>query len=204
MKELIAIQSELKAPKNQFNSFGKYKYRSQEDILEAVKPLLAKHECVLTLDDEVKTVGNFVFIEARATITNVNSQRITVTAQAGVQERKGMDLAQSFGASSSYARKYALNGLFLIDDTKDADATNTHGKDEESPTEAEIKLLYDLANRIQDDEQRQKAYNSIKTCKDYGMYQKIQHRLEDLQPHIDQIPNPSQKDISRHIKQTVA
>jgi hypothetical protein len=204
MKELIAIQSELKAPKNQFNSFGKYKYRSQEDILEAVKPLLAKHECVLTLDDEVKTVGNFVFIEARATITNVNSQRITVTAQAGVQERKGMDLAQSFGASSSYARKYALNGLFLIDDTKDADATNTHGKDEETPTEAELKLLYDLANRIQDEEQRQKAYNSIKTCKDYGMYQKIQHRLEDLQPHIDQIPNPSQTDIKRHLQKSLA
>lgn len=204
MKELIAIQSELKAPKNQFNNFGKYKYRSQEDILEAVKPLLAKHECVLTLDDEVKTVGNFVFIEARATITNVNSQRITVTAQAGVQERKGMDLAQSFGASSSYARKYALNGLFLIDDTKDADATNTHGKDEETPTEAELKLLYDLANRIQDEEQRQKAYNSIKTCKDYGMYQKIQHRLEDLQPHIDQIPNPSQTDIKRHLQKSLA
>lgn len=77
-------------------------------------------------------------------------------------------------------------------------------KQPETPTEAELKLLYELANRIQDEEQRQKAYNSIKTCKDYTMYQKIQHRLEDLQPHIDQIPNPSQKDISRHIKQTVA
>ena len=126
MKELIKIQAELKAPKNQFNSFGKYKYRSVEDILEAVKPLLAKYECTLTIHDEVKEVAGITFIEATASIQKDMEGR-TVTAQAGIDiNRKGMDIAQSFGSSSSYARKYALNGLFLIDDTKDPDATNDH------------------------------------------------------------------------------
>jgi hypothetical protein len=126
MKELIAIQSELKAPKNQFNAFGKYKYRSVEDILEAVKPLLLKYECTLIIEDEVKEVGGIVFIEATASIQKDMEGR-AVTAQAGIDiNRKGMDVAQSFGSSSSYARKYALNGLFLIDDTKDPDSTNDH------------------------------------------------------------------------------
>ena len=127
MKELIAIQSELKAPKNQFNAFGKYKYRSVEDILEALKPLLLKYECTLTIEDEVKEVGGIVFIESTAAIQKDMEGR-AVTAQAGIDiNRKGMDVAQSFGSSSSYARKYALNGLFLIDDTKDPDSTNDHG-----------------------------------------------------------------------------
>ena len=126
MKELIAIQAELKAPKNQYNSFGKYKYRSVEDILEAVKPLLLKYECTLIIEDEVKEVGGIVFIEATASIQKDMEGR-AVTAQAGIDiNRKGMDVAQSFGSSSSYARKYALNGLFLIDDTKDPDSTNDH------------------------------------------------------------------------------
>lgn len=152
MKELIAIQSELKAPKNQFNNFGKYKYRSQEDILEAVKPLLAKHQCALMLTDEVKHAGSFTYIEATARLYTTYSdgveicQFVEVKAQAGVQERKGMDLAQSFGASSSYARKYALNGLFLIDDTKDADATNTHGKDEEEAPRTTLYNHKELGN----------------------------------------------------------
>ena len=142
MKKLIDIQNELKAPKNQYNSFGKYKYRSCEDILEAVKPLLAKHGCTLTITDEIKEVGGLVYVEAVAIIAhgvrsvyNDGSQAIVqdnivcVKAQAGIDpNRKGMDIAQSFGSSSSYARKYALNGLFLIDDTKDADATNEHVK----------------------------------------------------------------------------
>lgn len=126
MKALIEIQSELKAPKNQYNSFGKYSYRSCEDILEAVKPLLKKHNCSLTIRDEIKQVGELVFVEAVATFTCKEGVSL-VTAQAGIDaNRKGMDIAQSFGSSSSYARKYALNGLFLIDDTKDADATNQH------------------------------------------------------------------------------
>ena len=149
MKELILIQSELKAPKNQFNAFGKYKYRSCEDILEALKPLLLKYECTLTIEDEVKEVGGIVFIEATAAIQKDNEGR-AVTAQAGIEvNKKGMDIAQSFGSSSSYARKYALNGLFLIDDTKDADATNDHGvkKEELSPSHAKWQGAKDsLAN----------------------------------------------------------
>jgi hypothetical protein len=134
MKELIAIQSELKAPKNQYNAFGKYKYRSCEDILEALKPLLLKYECTLTIEDEVKEVGGIVFIESTAAIQKDMEGR-AVTAQAGIDiNRKGMDVAQSFGASSSYSRKYALNGLFLIDDTKDPDATNDHAPKPPVPT----------------------------------------------------------------------
>jgi hypothetical protein len=134
MKELLAIQSELKAPKNQFNAFGKYKYRSVEDILEALKPLLLKYECTLTIEDEVKEVGGIVFIESTAAIQKDMEGR-AVTAQAGIDiNRKGMDVAQSFGSSSSYARKYALNGLFLIDDTKDPDSTNDHGGKKEELT----------------------------------------------------------------------
>jgi hypothetical protein len=139
MKELIAIQSELKAPKNQFNAFGKYKYRSVEDILEALKPLLLKYECTLTIEDEVKEVGGIVFIESTAAIQKDMEGR-AVTAQAGIDiNRKGMDVAQSFGSSSSYARKYALNGLFLIDDTKDPDSTNDHGAKKEELNPSHVK-----------------------------------------------------------------
>tara|TARA_R110002167_G_scaffold11861_4_gene51357 strand:+ start:1019 stop:1564 length:546 start_codon:yes stop_codon:yes gene_type:complete len=128
--KLVKIQSELKAPKNQRNNFGKYNYRSCEDILEAVKPLLAAEGLLLTISDEI--MGQFntslAYVEATAMISDGNGE-IVVKAQAGIDpNRKGMDIAQSFGSSSSYARKYALNGLFLIDDTKDSDATNTHGK----------------------------------------------------------------------------
>jgi hypothetical protein len=138
MEALIKIQSELKAPKNQLNKFGGYNYRSCEDILEAVKPLLVKHGCTLTIYDEVKQLGSILFIEATASIQKGDEGR-SVTAQAGINpERKGMDIAQSFGASSSYARKYALNGLFLIDDTKDPDATNTHDSEPKNkPQQAE-------------------------------------------------------------------
>ena len=121
-KRVIALQAELKAPKNQYNSFGKYKYRNQEDILEATKPLLAKHQLGLTITDEVKELGGLLFIEARAVLHSEGNQ-IESKAQAGIDpNKKGMDIAQTFGSSSSYARKYALNGLLLIDDTKDADS----------------------------------------------------------------------------------
>lgn len=126
MKELIAIQTELKAPKNQFNAFGKYKYRNCEDILESLKPFLLKYQCTLILEDEVKELGGILFIECTASFQKDMESR-AVTAQAGIDtNRKGMDLAQSFGTSSSYARKRALEGLFLLDDTKDPDSTNDH------------------------------------------------------------------------------
>ena len=124
--KVLKVQSELKAPKNQRNNFGKYNYRSCEDILEAVKPLLTANRLTLMITDEIKEVAGLVYVEARAVLFDTEG-RSEATAQAGIDpNRKGMDIAQSFGSSSSYARKYALNGLFLIDDTKDADATNDH------------------------------------------------------------------------------
>lgn len=120
-EKLIFIQAALKAPKGAYNSFGKYKYRSQEDILEALKPLLKDSGVLLTVTDELKEVGKFTFIEATASVSDGESV-ISVKAQAGVAERKGMDISQCFGSSSSYARKYALGGLFLIDETKDSDS----------------------------------------------------------------------------------
>jgi len=124
MEELIKIQSELKAPKNQYNNFGKYKYRSCEDILEAVKPLCAKSGALLTITDEIVPIGENLFVKAVANFIHGEFSHSVTAWAMHPKERKGMDASQVTGATSSYARKYALNGLFLIDDTKDADATN--------------------------------------------------------------------------------
>ena len=125
MKELISIQSELKAPKSQYNKFGGYKYRKAEDILEAVKPLLAKQKCTLIITDDVVLIGNRIYVKATATIKNEKGECETTTGWAREEEtKKGMDGSQITGASSSYARKYALNGLFAIDDNADSDTTN--------------------------------------------------------------------------------
>ena len=119
---LQLIQLELKAPKSKFNKFGNFHYRSCEDILEAVKPLLHKYGATLVVSDEVQQVGPLVVITAKAIFTEADGKQTVITAHAGVDiDKKGMDVAQTFGASSSYARKYALNGLFLIDDTQDPD-----------------------------------------------------------------------------------
>ena len=150
MDKLIQIQAELKAPKNQMNNFGNYKYRSCEDILEAVKPLLKKYGCSLTITDEIKEIGGVIYVEAHATL-NDGKFVLSTTACAGIEpNKKGMDIAQSFGASSSYARKYALNGLFLIDDTKDADATNTHGKEPLNASNDKVGIDADLLLAIND------------------------------------------------------
>jgi hypothetical protein len=123
---LIAIQSELKAPKNQFNSFGKYKYRSAEDILEAVKPLLKKYNCYLTITETTQEIAGYLVLTSKVSISD-GEKYIFVEAQAGINpNRKGMDIAQSFGSSSSYAKKYALGNLFLLDDTKDADSNRVN------------------------------------------------------------------------------
>ena len=119
---LMAVQSELKAPKGQMNKFGCYKYRSCEDILEAVKPILKAHSLVLRLSDKPVIVDSWHYIEATATVESQDGATYTVTAYAREPEfKKGMDDSQITGTASSYARKYALNGLFCIDDTKDAD-----------------------------------------------------------------------------------
>lgn len=136
LKELIDIQKELKAPKGQYNSFGKYNYRSAEDILEAVKPLVHKKGCYLTVSDSLEYVGDRYYIKATATIVSKDGEKETTTAYAREEEtKKGMDGSQITGTASSYARKYALNGLFCIDDTKDADTDEyTSRQRQEEPT----------------------------------------------------------------------
>ena len=199
---LAKIQSLVKAPKGQFNKFGNYKYRSCEDIVEAVKVVINPLGFYLTLMDEIVLIGSRVYVKATATLSN-GEQTYTATAYAREEEtKKGMDGAQVTGAASSYARKYALNGLFAIDDTKDADATNTHGKD--TPTKEEKDMLERLVFSSNLEEYEvDKALIAIRECRDYETYQKIQHRLENRQITIDQIPNPTQKDITKHLKKSV-
>lgn len=160
-KKLMLVQSKLKAPKNQYNSFGKYSYRSCEDILEGLKPLLNEVEAIVTLNDEVVNIGERFYIKAIATFIDIaTGEKVEVSALAREDEtKKGMDLAQVTGSVSSYARKYALNGLFAIDDTKDSDSTNKHDKDKGNVTnlntenkwtnpkltESQIKRLYAIA-----------------------------------------------------------
>lgn len=137
MKELIVIQSELKAPKSQFNRFGNYKYRKAEDILEAVKPLLLKQKCTLVITDDIVMVGNRIYVKATATIKNEKGDTETTTGFAREEDtKKGMDGSQITGASSSYARKYALNGLFAIDDNQDSDTTNVGNQTQQGQAQA--------------------------------------------------------------------
>lgn len=128
IEKIVAIQSELKAPKGQYNSFGKYNYRSCEDILEGVKPLLTKHGLVLTIQDSIDLIGDRFYVKATATITDGKEQLSTSAYARESLDKKGMDASQVTGATSSYARKYALNGLLAIDDTKDADTMDNNKK----------------------------------------------------------------------------
>jgi hypothetical protein len=145
----MKIQYELKAPKGQFNSFGKYKYRSCEDVLESLKPLLHKHGCVLLLTDESELVGDRYYIVARAMLVDVETgEKVEVSARARESaEKKGMDDSQITGTASSYARKYALNGLFCIDDTKDADSmdNSTDKKETTLIDSSKVKAMYAIA-----------------------------------------------------------
>jgi hypothetical protein len=133
---LADIQAKLKAPKGQFNSFGKYHYRSAEDILEAVKKVVNPMGFSIVLTDQVKEVGGRIYVEAIASLFNGELEYNSTGFAREEETKKGMDGSQITGAASSYARKYALNGLFAIDDTKDSDATNDHGKSQESKPQA--------------------------------------------------------------------
>lgn len=157
MDALKKIQQELKAPKGQYNSFGKYNYRSAEDILEAVKPLLGKYDAELTLSDDIIEVGGRIYVKASAEIRD-GSTVVTVTAFAREpEEKKGMDASQVTGTASSYARKYALNGLFLIDDTKDADSNEYRQQTEQSYTASgkvsspQVKMIEELIKDTKSD-----------------------------------------------------
>ena len=159
-EKLLLVQSKLTAPKGQYNNFGRYSYRSCEDILEALKPLLVEAKAIVNVSDEVKLIGDRYYVEATAMFLDVETGD-SVVARALAREdetKKGMDLAQVTGSVSSYARKYALNGLFAIDDNKDPDSTNKHGKDDSeikvnmAPvdkciTTAQLKRLYAIGNK---------------------------------------------------------
>lgn len=166
---LIKIQSDLKAPKDQFNAFGKYKYRSCEDILEAVKPLLKQLNVSLILSDEIVNIGDRYYVKATATLINSESKTIAVTAYAREEEnKKGMDSMQLTGATSSYARKYALNGLFAIDDTKDSDDLNKHGTDYDGKvTIGQVKTMEALLKKVDEGyTQRILDFNKVKSLND--------------------------------------
>ena len=155
-QKLMEVQSKLKAPKSQYNSFGKYSYRSCEDILEALKPLLNEAGAIVNISDQVKLIGDRYYIEATAMFLDANTGDSIISKAIAREDesKKGQDLAQLSGATSSYARKYALNGLFAIDDNKDADSINTHNKDIKpniTPisglSDAQIKRLYTIGNK---------------------------------------------------------
>ena len=136
-QKLIEIQAELKAPKSQYNKFGGYNYRNCEDILEAVKPLCAKHEIVPLLSDEIVMIGDRFYIKSTAKVTDGKEEIATTAFARESKDKKGMDESQITGSASSYARKYALNGLFCIDDTKDADFMDNsqNGKQQQPKTQ---------------------------------------------------------------------
>ena len=145
--KLVKVQSELKAPKSQYNSFGKYSYRNCEDILEALKPILNEVKAIVNISDEVVLIGDRYYIKATVKFIDAETgEMVEASAMAREEEtKKGMDASQLTGSTSSYARKYALNGLFAIDDTKDSDTTNTHNKYEDKITENQVKRLFIIA-----------------------------------------------------------
>lgn len=150
LSKLNEIQGKLVAPKTQFNSFGKYKYRSCEDILLALKEHLVKHGLVLTIQDDVVAVGDRIYVKATATITDGKDSFSTSALAREENEKKGMDASQITGTASSYARKYALNGLFAIDDTQDADALNRHGAEE---MQERLNIAFDLLAKCKTSEE---------------------------------------------------
>lgn len=186
MEKLIKIQNELKAPKNQRNNFGNYNYRSCEDILEGVKPLLLKHGCTLTLTDTIKQIGDRYYVCVEAILFDIETKETTIVTSFAREEetKKGMDASQITGATSSYARKYALNGLFLIDDTKDADATNTHGKDEvkeepKKPSKVKLAIGSEVFNKCREAYLKDKS-NLSKIKEKYDV--SIEVELELIKP----------------------
>ena len=147
--KLMNVQNELKVPKNNKNTFGNYKFRNAEDILEALKPLLKKYNATVIITDDVVMVGDRYYIKATVKFIDTETGEMIETSALAREEetKKGFDASQITGSTSSYARKYALNGLFAIDDTKDSDTTNKHLKDEPTLSDAQIKRLYTISNK---------------------------------------------------------
>ena len=218
MRELLEIQQGLKAPKGQRNSFGNYNYRSCEDIMEAVKPLLKAANCVLIIRDEVVQVGERIYIKATALLTNADKEQEFATAFAREPVmKKGMDEAQITGATSSYARKYALNGLFCIDDTKDADATNKHDEGFNKPQKSIVeKKKAQKQEAKQENPSKLTREEGISFIKDYFKGDipklkkylvekgKIKNSLDDLQQADINIIIQSKEKVLDYIERWVA
>lgn len=170
MTILNKMQTELKAPKSQRNNFGKYNYRSCEDILEAVKPLLKKYDATLIIADDIVLIGNRYYVKATATLTSADGINVASAFAREEEARKGMDASQITGSASSYARKYALNGLFAIDDTKDADTRDNR----------EIKVNTDETIR-------ETIYNELCKAKNKDELGKISRKLFEAHPELKQI-----------------
>lgn len=172
-KKLATIQSRLKAPKNQYNSFGKYKYRSCEDILEALKPLVHEQGCTITIEDSPIMVGEWHYIQATATLSDgYNSKSVKAYARES-ETKSGMDASQITGTASSYARKYALNGLFAIDDTKDADTMDNRPKAEPNP---EAKELAKVKAQLK----QAKTADEIKNVLSLYLYSELKEQVKEL------------------------
>lgn len=168
---LIGIQTELKCAKTLFNKFGGYYYRSAEAILESLKPLFIKYSCFITINDSIELIGDRFYVKATATLTHIEDGSCISTSAFAREEltKKGQDASQVTGSTSSYARKYALNGLFCIDDTKDSDATNTHGQQlKEEPTELQ-KAYDEISNATTVDQLKaiHKKYSNLKDNKNF-------------------------------------
>lgn len=169
-EQLIAIQNELKVNKTQYNSFGKYYYRSLEDITEAAKPIAAKHGCVFTMSDEVIQVCERYYVKATATVTNTDGESVSSTAYAReALTKKGMDDSQITGTASTYARKYAAGGLFALDDTKDADTNEYRETTKDEKAEAREAFIAEIrAQGLQmDDVAAEYGINTKSTAKDF-------------------------------------
>lgn len=195
---LAEIQALVKAPKGNYNSFGKYKYRSAEDIVEAVKPVINPNGYWLTLSDEIVQIGERIYIKATATLTNGENTYQTMAFAREEEIKKGMDGSQVTGAASSYARKYALNGLFAIDDTKDSDATNEH-RDEVGNDNRDY-LLNLLESSTYDHETRVKLSLKINALTHNEDFEKAKATLLSNQLEYDGAVNPGQKEISREVR----
>lgn len=186
MKELVLIQTKLNAPKGQRNNFGKYNYRSAEDILEALKPLLKETNCYLNINDSIDLVGDRYYIKATAKITN--SEGVSESATAYAREeltKKGMDASQITGSTSSYARKYALNGLFAIDDNKDADTDEFHKRTHQQPKKS---ISSDVLKAIKEDANAVNDKSAFKYFTDkYAEYKDDQQFRDICKPVWDKI-----------------
>lgn len=200
LEKLIEVQSELKAPKGQFNSFSNFNYRSAEDILEAVKPLNVSRGLLLTLTDEPVLIGDWHYIKATATITDGTDSHVINAYARESENKKGMDHSQITGAASSYARKYALNGLYLIDDTKDADTDQYHNQNnrpnnkQQNKQKANVKMV--TSQQVGSIQTKAMEFAEIRN----GNVQDVYNALKKI-ANVDELNKLSHKQATAYLSQ---